>query len=775
MDSRNGTGIIPMTRARQWFTRGLIVMVGIMALVAGALVIYGAMLSASLSLPRSDEHPPLLIYGAPFFLQAGTSIAESGLLDRLHRLGYRPVTGVPKHPGQYALAADRLLIYLHAQEETHVPARRITLALGDGRVTEVQVESGGPFESLVSLEPPLVSGMRGGTRQMREWMPLSRMPRGVIDTLLAVEDRRFYTHHGIDPIAVGRALWANVMQGGVVQGGSTITQQLAKNLFYSPQRTMGRKLKESVAALVLEWKYRKDEILESYLNEIYLGQAGSVAIYGVGEAAHRYFGKTLEELTVEEVALIIGLIKGPNTYAPTKNLESATHRRDVVLRRLREEGQLTEDAWRQAVNRPVTVMLSQDVMTDAPYFIDYLLRQVEESTGMGIPEGARIYSTLDPFIQELATDSLHKGLADLETAHPELTAGDRPLQGAAVVLAAKTGHVLAMVGGREYRTSQFNRAVQAHRQAGSLIKPFVYLAAFEASRDQGRTSHTAATLLLDEPVTFDSGNGPWSPQNYDRQFHGPVSVRNALEHSYNVPAVRIAHEIGLPALRTTLQGFGLGAQWAENLSIALGSTSVSLLNITSAYGGLANAGVLTRPLAMFKLVSESGDVLWTFSPDRHQAVSPQAAYLMTSLLKGVVDRGTGAKARALGVEGPVAGKTGTTDGYRDAWFIGYTPDVVIGVWVGFDDERPVKLSGSQAALPIWSRLARRVMAHPSPDFEMPSGIVQRDIDPRTGQLATSQCPEKTSEVFIAGTEPTVYCEVHGGGLWERVKHTLGLS
>jgi 1A family penicillin-binding protein len=775
MDSRNGTGIIPMTRARQWFTRGLIVMVGIMALVAGALVIYGAMLSASLSLPRSDEHPPLLIYGAPFFLQAGTSIAESGLLDRLHRLGYRPVTGVPKHPGQYALAADRLLIYLHAQEETHVPARRITLALGDGRVTEVQVESGGPFESLVSLEPPLVSGMRGGTRQMREWMPLSRMPRGVIDTLLAVEDRRFYTHHGIDPIAVGRALWANVMQGGVVQGGSTITQQLAKNLFYSPQRTMGRKLKESVAALVLEWKYRKDEILESYLNEIYLGQAGSVAIYGVGEAAHRYFGKTLEELTVEEVALIIGLIKGPNTYAPTKNLESATHRRDVVLRRLREEGQLTEDAWRQAVNRPVTVMLSQDVMTDAPYFIDYLLRQVEESTGMGIPEGARIYSTLDPFIQELATDSLHKGLADLETAHPELTAGDRPLQGAAVVLAAKTGHVLAMVGGREYRTSQFNRAVQAHRQAGSLIKPFVYLAAFEASRDQGRTSHTAATLLLDEPVTFDSGNGPWSPQNYDRQFHGQVSVRNALEHSYNVPAVRIAHEIGLPALRTTLQGFGLGAQWAENLSIALGSTSVSLLNITSAYGGLANAGVLTRPLAMFKLVSESGDVLWTFSPDRHQAVSPQAAYLMTSLLKGVVDRGTGAKARALGVEGPVAGKTGTTDGYRDAWFIGYTPDVVIGVWVGFDDERPVKLSGSQAALPIWSRLARRVMAHPSPDFEMPSGIVQRDIDPRTGQLATSQCPEKTSEVFIAGTEPTVYCEVHGGGLWERVKHTLGLS
>lgn len=758
-----------------WMKRGLRVALGLVAMGAAGLTVYGTVLSASLSLPKSDEHPPLLIYGAPFLLQAGTSVVESALIDRLQRLGYRPVTGSAKHPGEYAVSDHALQIYLHAQEENHVSARLMTLALTDDMVTEVRVESGAPSESLVSLEPPLVSGMRGGSRQMREWIPLSRMPRRVIDTLLAVEDRRFYAHPGIDPIAVGRALWANVTRGGVVQGGSTITQQLAKNLFYSPQRTMGRKLKESVAAVILELKYRKDEILESYLNEIYLGQAGSVAIYGVGEAAHRYFGKALEDLTVEEVALIVGLIKGPNTYAPTKNLESATHRRDVVLRRLREDGQLTEEAWKQAVNRPVTVTLSQDVLTDAPYFVDYLLRQVEEGTGMGIPEGAKIYSTLDPIVQEAATDSLQKGLAQLETAYPELKVGDHPLQGAAVVLSAKTGHVLAMVGGREYRTSQFNRVVQSRRQAGSLVKPFIYLAAFEASREQGRPIHTPATLLLDEPVTFESGNGAWSPQNYDRQFHGQVSVRSALEHSYNVPAVRVAHQIGLPALRTTLRGFGLDGLWAENLSIALGSTSVSLLDITSAYGGLANGGILTRPLALFKLVNEAGDVLWTLSPDRHQAVSAQAAYLMTSLLKGVVDRGTGAKARAMGVEGPVAGKTGTTDGYRDAWFIGYTPDVVIGVWVGFDDERPVKLTGSQAALPIWSLLARRVLPHQAPDFEMPSGMVQREIDPRTGQLATSRCPEKTLEVFIAGTEPTVYCEIHGGGLWERVKQTLGLS
>lgn len=737
-----------------------------------ALGLYGAILSSSLALPKSDEHPPLLIYGAPFLLHPGLPVAGSGLVERLHRLGYRRATGGVLHVGEYRIAPDAVELYLHPQEDGHVPARAITLSVVDDAVTEVRDGSQAPVGSLVALEAPLISGMRGGSRQMREWIPLTRMPKKVIDTVLAVEDRRFFSHPGIDPIAVGRALWANVARGGIVQGGSTITQQLAKNLFYSPQRTMGRKLKESVAALVLEIKYRKQEILESYLNEIYLGQAGSVAIYGVGEAAHRYFGKTLDELAVDEIALIAGLIKGPNTYAPTKNLEQATHRRDVVLRRLREDGKLTEEEWKVAVNRPVRVALPQDVLTDAPYFIDYLLRQVEEGSGMGIPEGAKIYSTLDPWMQEAATESLQTGLAQLEAAYPELKAGEHPVQGAAVVLSAKTGHVLAMVGGRDYRTSQFNRAVQARRQAGSLVKPFVYLAAFEAGREQGRTGHTPATLLLDEPVTFESDHGSWSPQNYDKQFHGQISLRSALEHSYNVPAVRVAHQIGLPALRTMLREFGLDGSSADNLSIALGSSSVSLLDITSAYGGLANGGVRTGPSALYKLVGESGDTLWGLLPDRHQAVSPQAAYLVTSLLQGVVDRGTGSKARALGVEGAVAGKTGTTDGYRDAWFVGYTPELVIGLWVGFDDERPLKLTGSQAALPIWSRLARQIVPATSPAFEMPSGLVQRDIDPRTGQLATAQCPEKTTEVFIAGTEPTVYCEVHGGGLWERLKHTF---
>lgn len=759
---------------RRWVRWALFTGCAVLGTAAIALVIYGGALSASLSLPKSDDHPPLLIYGAPHLLKPGAPVVETGVFDRLHRLGYRAVPAV-QTPGDYAASGDAIDLYLHAQEESRQPARRVQLELKDGviaNVVSVQERETIPF---VALEPPLLSGMRGGSRQVREWIPYSRIPPAVITAVLAVEDRRFFSHYGVDPVAIGRALWANLMRGGVVQGGSTITQQLAKNLFYSPQRTMERKLREVVAAFVMEWKYRKEEILESYLNEIYLGQAGSVSIYGIGEAAHRYFAKPLEALSIDEIALVAGLIKGPNTYSPTKNLEHATLRRNVVLRRLRDEGLLTEDAWKEAVNRPVRVSLPEDVVTDAPYFVDYLLRQVEAGTGLGIPEGARIYSTLDPFMQQLATEALHKGLAKLEQQYPALREGESPLQGAVVVLEAQTGQLRAMVGGREYRASQFNRAAQAHRQAGSLFKPFVYLAAMEAARSEGSAGVTPATMLADEPVSFESGAGPWSPQNYDRQFRGQVTVRAALEQSLNVPAVRTAHRLGIGSINRLLRGFGIQGTLPDNLSIALGSASVSLLEITAAYGGLANGGVVVKPVALTNLVRDSGETLWSPLLDRHQAVSAQGAYLATSLLKGVLDRGTGSKARVWGLRGPVAGKTGTTDGYRDAWFVGYTPELVIGVWVGFDDERAIRLTGSQAALPIWVDVARRLIPADSPDFAVPSGIVSRTIDPRTGQLATAQCPERVTEVFLEGTEPSLYCEVHGGGFWERVKQTFGLS
>ena len=749
----------------------LLIVCGVAVTLVGGYVVF---LSTSLALPKSDEHPPLLIYGAPFFLTPGLHVTDSGLLDHLQRLEYKPATTAPRVAGEYFAAKDSIEIFLHAQEANRLPARSVRLRLVDGIVAEVLSVSDGHPLSLVSLEPVLISGMRSGSRQVREWIPLNRVPPTLIQALLTIEDRRFFSHFGVDPIAIGRAFWVNLTRGVLVQGGSTLTQQLAKNLYYSPKRTIGRKLREVMAAMALEFKYRKEEILESYVNEIYLGQAGPVSIYGVREAAHRYFSKDLDDLSIDEIALIVGLIKGPNAYSPVKSVESATARRNVVLRRLKEEGILAEDAVAQAMTQPVKVMLNQDVLTDAPYFVDHLLREIEQGMGMDIPDGARIYSTLDPRAQRIVARVLHDGLTKLEKSYPALAGVEPPLQGAAVVLDVKTGHVRAMVGGRNYQLSQFNRAVQAHRSAGSLFKPFVYLAGFEAARDHGTTGLTPATLLVDEPVTLESGTGSWSPQNYDHQHRGPVTVRTALEQSLNVPAVRTAHRTGITALTSLLHAFGVTTPVADDLTLALGSSAVSLLQITSAYAGLANGGVVIHPVALSNMVGEEGETIWSPPLDRRQAASPQGTFLITSLLRGVVDHGTGAKARVLGVHGPVAGKTGTTDGYRDAWFIGYTPDMAIGVWVGFDDERALKLTGALAALPIWSELALRLIPRDSPDFEAPVGVIQRKIDPKSGQLATSQCPEKRVEFFIAGTEPTVYCEVHGGGLWERMKQTFGL-
>ena len=765
-----------MNRPARWVTYASMVLAGLVAALGLVVVVYGAYLATFLELPKSDDHPPLRLYSGPFLLKPDLALVHSHLLERLQRLGYRRVTVPVQSPGDYQLTEEALTVYLHPQPEGHVGATMVTMPLDQGRVTDVLSPLDGTALFPIFLEPELLSGVRGESRQVREWIPLAQIPPRIVETVLTIEDRRFYSHFGIDPVAVGRAIWTNVTKGGVVQGGSTITQQLAKNLFYSPQRTMGRKFKEALAALVLEVKYTKQNILESYLNEIYLGQAGFVSIYGVSEAAHRYFGKTLQELTVEEVAMIAGLIKGPNSYAPTKHPELAKQRRDVVLRRLRETGFLTEEAWTLAVNEPVRVTPSEDVLTDAPYFVDAVLRQVEEAGVVPLPEGLRIDSTLDPMIQQAATESLEKGLAKLEAAHPHLKSTLEPVQGAVVVLDPKTGSVLALVGGRDYRRSQFNRAVQARRQPGSLFKPFVYLAALEAARE-GQAGHlTAASLLADEPVTFESEAGPWSPQNYDKQFHGQVTLRNALEQSFNVPAVRAAKAVGTKPIVQLLHRLGVTSALGDDLSsVALGSSSVSLMEITAAYGAVANGGIAVQPTAVRSTRDRQGDIVWNAVPDRQQATSPQGAYVLTSLLEGVIQRGTASKARVLGLQGTVAGKTGTTDGYRDAWFVGYTSDVVIGVWVGFDDERPLRLTGSQAALPIWMDLARRVIPPNVPAFVMPPGVVTRDIDPKTGQLATFQCPEQVSEVFIEGTEPSVYCEVHGGGIWERLRHTFGFS
>ncbi len=739
-----------------------------------AIITYGVYLASTLTLPKGEERLPLLIYGAPFTLSPQQLVSEIHLAERLGRLGYRGGEGPVRAPGEFRMDDQTVDLFLHGAPDLHMAARRIRLTLEQGRITSIDAAAQeGPLVS-VALEPQLISGLRGVSRQVRTWVPLHEIPTLLVETVLAVEDHRFYWHPGIDPIAIGRAVVANALRGEVVQGGSTITQQLAKNLFYSPKRTLNRKFQEAFSALVLEAKYRKEEILEGYLNEIYLGQAGSVGIYGVAAAAQSYFGKSLSELSVEETALIAGLIKGPNTYSPLRDKELAKRRRDVVLGVLRDAGRLSEHEWATAVNRPLTVFPLKDTVADAPYYVDYLLSHVEATSGLDLPPGAKVYTTLDPVLQRIADEAVATGLAQLERTYPALTRADEPLQAALVALDPRTGEILAMVGGRDYRQSQFNRAVQAKRQPGSLFKPFVYAAAFEFKQGEGDGPLTPASTVLDAPVSFDSGSGTWSPQNYDRQFRGRVTVRAAVEQSLNVPAVRVAQQVGPKRIAQMAKGAGIRSPLEENLTLALGSSAVSLLDITSSYGAFAHDGIGTLPTALRQVVSEQGEPLWHAIGERHYAMSPQTAYVVTSLLQGVVEHGTAKKARAMGVTGPVAGKTGTTDGFRDAWFVGYTPEMAIGVWVGFDGGHELKLTGAQAALPIWTEFARRALPADSPDFRMPPGVVSKEIDPQSGQLATERCPATAREVFIEGTEPTVYCELHGSGFWERFKRAFGL-
>jgi penicillin-binding protein 1B len=751
----------------------------LLTLAIGSLGTYALFLYATLSLPRGEDRQSLRIFSTSFPLAPDARIDKARLQDRLTHLGYRPVYRKVQALGEYRLLPSSVEIYLRdfLYPDGLIRGRPIRLLLEDNQITRVLSLPDEQDTADLFLEPQLIGGLLETSRQVRDWLSLSAIPPQIIDAVLSVEDHRFYEHVGIDPRGILRALFQNLKGGTVVQGGSTITQQLAKNLYYTQQRTYARKLKEAFAALILELKYSKQDILESYLNEIYLGQSGSVAVYGIGQAAQYYFGKSLSQLSVPEAALLAGMIKGPNTYAPVRDPKRSKHRRDLVLLRMKQEGRLSEKQYQAAVNAPIRIATLQHGVTDAPYFMDYILTRIDDSPDS--PQtGLRLFTTLDLHMQRMAEEAVGSGLALLEKKHRALKKTADHLQAALVAIDPRTGAILAMVGGRDYRMSQFNHAVQAKRQAGSLFKPFVYLTAFEQSPAAKEAPVTPASLVDDSPISFPTGESPWSPQNYDRQFHGPVSVRTALEQSLNIPAVRIAQSVGIPDITRTLRAVGIQGSLDEHLSLALGSSEVSLLEVTSAYGALARGGRYVPPSGITTLVEQvndqAGRKLYEQTTEAAHVFSSQSAYLVTSILQGVVQRGTAATAQRLGLLSPIAGKTGTTDDHRDAWFIGYTPDLVVGVWVGFDGGTTLKLTGAQAALPIWVDFFRKAAPGSFVSFPVPPGIVTRTIDPRTAQLATTACPDSVEESFIEGTEPTVLCEVHNPGMLDRLKNLFGI-
>ena len=709
---------------------------------------------------------PSRIYSDMFVLRPGDGGSPEKLVSKLDRLLYQPDADSPSRPGHFRRRESAVEVFTRdfrypGKDFRGVPAR---VEFAGGKVTAVRDPSGEPLPALV-VEPERLGSVFGDEFQDRTLVRLEDLPQCLKDAVLVTEDRDFYRHAGISIRRSVGAVLSNVRRGGM-QGGSTLTQQLVKNLYLSPERTLRRKALEAVLAVILDARYSKDEIFEAYLNEIYLGQHGSVAVNGIGEAARHYFGKDASDLDLAESATIAAMIKAPNVYSPLHNPARARQRRDLVLKQMREEKKIDDPAFTRASREPIIPSSRALERTIAPHFVDFVKGELQNRFGKQLKtEGLQVYTTLDADLQRAAQRSVTQGLASLEKNYRRLAARakEEPLQGALIVLEPRTGAVRSFVGGRDYRLSQFNRVTQAHRQPGSLFKPFVYLAAF-ARRDMEKPI-TPATILEDTPitVTWDKGgeDEQWSPHDYDGDYRGAMSVRKALELSINIPTVRTALAAGLPAVLATARAAGVGSQLRPYPSVALGAFEVSPLEIASAYSVFANSGVRVEPIAIVGVLTSDGRVLDRKETPLSPALPADAVFLVDSLMRGAVDRGTASGARAGGVKGVLAGKTGTTNDYRDCWFVGFSPRFLAAVWVGYDDNRPVRLTGTQAAVPIFADFSRSVPAqYFSENFPVPSDIVTAEIDPETGGLATPECPRRMTEVFISGTQPRFECSLH---------------
>ncbi|MDO9210394.1 MAG: PBP1A family penicillin-binding protein [Deltaproteobacteria bacterium] len=585
-------------------------------------------------------------------------------------------------------------------------------------------------------------------------VPLSQMPKLLIKAFVAAEDARFFEHQGIDYWRILGAAFRNIEALEVVQGGSTITQQIAKSFFLTPERSITRKLKEAILAQRIESYLTKNEILYLYLNQIYLGEGA----FGVAAAAKTYFGKSVQDLTLAECAILAGLPPAPNNLSPLRHPKKARERQLYVLHRMVERRLISPVQAIRAQAEEIRLRpKGPKGYHEAPYAVEQVRMYIEEKYGKEIlyKGGLKIYTTLNFRMQQVAQKAVLKGLEEFE-AREGKGKGKGQVQGALIALDPQTGYILAMVGGRDFAASQFNRATQARRQAGSAFKPIVYAAAL----DKG---FTPATVIVDEPFSYIDvpGKEPWEPQNFDREFWGPITFRKALTFSRNVVTVKIAQSIGIDYLIQYARNLGIKSKLEPNLSLALGAANVSLLEMTNAFGVFAAQGYRAEPILITRIVDKDGNILEEVEPSAIEVISPQTSYLITSLMQSVIQEGTGQRAKALGR--PAAGKTGTTNDTRDAWFLGFIPQqLVAGAWMGYDIEKPLGTheTGAVAALPIWLEFMKEVVdGKVVENFSVPEGIVFTKTDAVTGEPVGPKQPAKSGKVifecFKEGTEPTI--------------------
>jgi penicillin-binding protein 1A len=612
--------------------------------------------------------------------------------------------------------------------------------------------------------------------ERRQRTSLARIPIRLRQAVISVEDQYFYSHFGVNPAGIIRAAWKNMQAGRVVQGGSTITQQLARNLFLTRRRRLSRKIRETILALQIERSYTKEQILELYLNQIYLGHGA----YGAEEASQFYFGKHVEDLDLAQCALLAALPKAPNKYSPKRNPTAALKRRNVVLELMYGEGYITREQCISAKLEPIVLAGSATIEgPSAPYFAEYVRRQLIDRYGYDTlyKGGLKVYTTLDLEMQEAAQTAVAEGLRAFDRKHsadaarrragsgenlPEellaaREAGEVPAdlatdvaQAALVAIDPRSGEIRAMIGGRDFSKSEFNRAVQARRQPGSGFKPIIWATAIESGM-------SPSDRIIDAPVVFHFRDKVWEPKNYEERFYGPTTLREAIEHSRNIVSIRLLNHLGVaPAIRLAHK-MGIKSYLEPNLTLALGSTGVSPLEITSAYATIADGGIYREPVSILKIVGPDGAIIEEKQPKETIALSEQTAYIMIDFMKGVIQRGTGRAARSL--RRPAAGKTGTTNDCTDAWFIGFTPQLVTSVWVGFDDMRSLgeKQTGGRVAAPIWTAFMKEALAdRPVETFSVPPGIEFVEVDPRSGLLAPPGSKKTHTVAFKEGAAPKKY-------------------
>lgn len=690
---------------------------------------------------------PAHLYARPYTLQPGDRRSVDQIREHLLSQGYRQVNEIQR-PGEFAWRGQVIDIFRPAgglQAEAHAVRVRVLEQRVQQMIDHRTARSLERFE----LAPELIGNVVTGPMEDRILLNLHEAPELLLDALITMEDRRFASHHGVDPLGILRAMVQNIREGRVTQGGSTLTQQLVKNLYLDDSRTLKRKLNEAVMALLIEARYSKAEILERYLNTIFLGQSGNRAIHGFGLAAQFYFGHKLQDLSPPQIALLVGMIPAPSAYNPFRNIERATARRNLVLKTLHENGYISAGEVELYMQTELGVVRSNVHGAGRyPAFTDLLNRQLGETfqTAYLRAGGLNVYSTLNETVQNTSQAQFTAALEELESQHG-IEAGS--LQGAMIILERNSGEVLAVIGGRRARAGDFNRALDARRPIGSLVKPAVYLTAL-----LNPSRYATTTRLEDAPFAVDLDTGEtWYPGNYDESFHGEVSLYDALLHSYNVPAVRVGMDVGLEAVGTTLRRLGVDDEVELYPSMLLGASSLSLLDVAQMYQTIANGGRL-QPLTTLRSVSNSEDhMLTSYRSDGEQMINANVDFLIMNLLEGVAEAGTARALKSLVPGVRLAGKTGTTNDYRDSWFAGYGNNYLGVVWVGKDDNSPTGLTGSSGALRVWAKVMSALDIH-GLDTPVPRGVVALDYDLDADGPAVAGCTRRSAErYFVSGYEP----------------------